>query len=46
LVPVFGVLGGWLLLNESIGITMVIGFFLIVFGVKEVQRQSELVSGE
>jgi len=46
LVPVFGVLGGWLLLNESIGITMVIGFFLIVFGVKEVQRQSELVSAE
>ena len=46
LVPVFGVLGGWLFLNESVGITMAIGFFLIVFGVKEVQRQSKLASGE
>ena len=45
LVPVFGVLGGWLLLNESIGITMVLGFSMIVFGVREVQRQSEQVSG-
>lgn len=46
LVPVFGVLGGWLFLNESVGITMAIGFFLIVFGVKEVQRQGRLASGE
>ena len=41
LVPVFGVLGGWLLLGEEIGASMVLGFVLIVVGVTEVQRESE-----
>ena len=37
LVPVFGVLSGWLMLGESIGVSMLVGFCLIVFGVREVQ---------
>lgn len=41
LVPVFGVLGGWLLLGEEIGASMILGFVLIVAGVTEVQRESE-----
>lgn len=41
LVPVFGVLSGWLLLDEKIGISMFIGFITIVIGVREVQRESE-----
>ena len=41
LVPVFGVLGGWLLLGEEIGASMILGFVLIVAGVMEVQRESE-----
>jgi len=41
LVPVFGVLGGWLLLDEEIGASMILGFVLIVAGVTEVQRESE-----
>ena len=41
LVPVFGVLSGWALLDESIGASMLVGFVLIVLGVKEVQRESE-----
>ena len=44
LVPVFGVLGGWLLLGEEIGASMVLGFVLIVFGVTEVQRESDRLS--
>ena len=44
LVPVFGVLGGWLLLDEEIGASMVLGFALIVVAVKEVQRESERLS--
>ena len=44
LVPVFGVLGGWLLLGEEIGASMILGFALIVFGVTEVQRESERLS--
>ena len=44
LVPVFGVLGGWLLLDEEIGASMILGFVLIVVGVTEVQRESERVS--
>ncbi len=44
LVPVFGVLGGWLLLDEEIGASMVLGFVLIVVGVTEVQRESERLS--
>ena len=41
LVPVFGVLSGWLMLDEGIGISMLLGFCLIVLGVREVQRESE-----
>lgn len=41
LVPVFGVLGGWLMLDEEIGGSLIIGFVLIVFGVRAVQRESE-----
>ena len=41
LVPVFGVLGGWLLLGEEIGASMILGFVLIVAGVMEAQRESE-----
>jgi len=44
LVPVFGVIGGWLLLNEEIGASMVLGFILIVYGVTEVQRENERLS--
>lgn len=44
LVPVFGVLGGWLLLDEEIGVSMILGFILIVVGVTEVQRESERLS--
>ena len=44
LVPVFGVLGGWLLLGEEIGASMLLGFVLIVFGVTEVQRESDRLS--
>jgi len=44
LVPVFGVIGGWALLGEKIGASMMIGFILIVAGVREVQKQSERVS--
>ena len=44
LVPVFGVVGGWLLLDEEIGASMILGFALIVIGVTEVQRESERLS--
>lgn len=44
LVPVFGVIGGWALLGERIGTSMIVGFVLIVIGVREVQKQSEPVS--
>ena len=44
LVPVFGVLGGWILLSEEIGASMLLGFVLIVVGVTEVQRESERLS--
>ena len=43
LVPIFGVLSGWALLDESIGASMLVGFALIVMGVREVQRESERV---
>ena len=43
LVPVFGVLSGWALLDERIGTSMLVGFALIVMGVREVQRESERV---
>jgi drug/metabolite transporter (DMT)-like permease len=41
LVPIFGVLSGWALLDENIGTSMLVGFVLIVMGVREVQRESE-----
>ena len=41
LMPVFGVLGGVILLNENIGWTLLVGFILIVIGVRVVQRESE-----
>ena len=41
LMPVFGVLGGVILLNENIGWTLLLGFILIVIGVRVVQRESE-----
>jgi len=43
LVPIFGVLSGWALLDESIGASMLVGFVLIVMGVREVQKESERV---
>jgi len=45
LVPVFGVLSGWVLLGEEIGFSMILGFLLIVFGVREVQQESEKIVG-
>ena len=41
LMPVFGVLGGVLLLDEKLGWTLFLGFILIVMGVRVVQRESE-----
>ena len=41
LVPVFGVLGGVWLLDERVGWTLIVGFILIVSGVRLVQRESE-----
>ncbi len=41
LVPVFGVLGGVWLLDEKIGWTLLIGFLMIVAGVRVVQSESE-----
>ena len=41
LVPVFGILGGWWLLDERLGYTMIIGFLMILIGVKIVQLESE-----
>ena len=44
LMPVFGVLGGVLLLDEKLGWTLFLGFILIVMGVRMVQRESERLS--
>jgi len=41
LVPVFGILGGWWLLDERLGYTIIIGFIMILIGVKIVQLESE-----
>jgi len=41
LVPVFGILGGWWLLEEKLGYTIIIGFVMILIGVKIVQLESE-----
>jgi len=43
LVPPFGVLGGWLLLDERLGVSLIIGFLLIVGGVRAVQKESSVV---
>ena len=43
LVPPFGVLGGWLLLGERLGVSLIIGFLLIVGGVRAVQKESSVV---
>ena len=40
LVPIFGVLGGWWLLNENLGYTIIIGFVMILIGVRIVQIES------
>nr|AIF02286.1 hypothetical protein [uncultured marine group II/III euryarchaeote KM3_156_A06] len=40
LVPFFGILSGVLLLDESIGLSFVIGFVLILIGVKLSQQSS------
>jgi drug/metabolite transporter (DMT)-like permease len=44
LMPVFGVLGGVLLLGEKLGWTLFLGFILIVMGVRVVQHESERLS--
>lgn len=41
LLPVFGVIGGWYFLNERIGFSLIVGFILIVLGVRTVQIESE-----
>ena len=41
LVPVFGVLTGWALLEENISMSMIIGFTMIVIGVREVQKEDK-----
>ena len=46
LVPVFGVIGGWLLLDEEIAASMILGFILIVYGVTEVQRENNRLSAD
>ena len=40
LVPLFGILGGWWLLDENLGYTIVIGFIMILMGVRIVQIES------
>ena len=41
MMPVFGVLGGVLLLDENVGWSLLLGFVLIVMGVRVVQVESE-----
>ncbi|HJM55335.1 MAG TPA: DMT family transporter [Poseidonia sp.] len=41
LVPPFGILGGWLLLGEQLGPTLLIAFALIVSGVAIAQKQED-----
>ena len=40
LVPLFGILGGWWLLDENLGYTIIIGFTMILIGVRIVQIES------
>ena len=40
LVPLFGILGGWWLLDENLGYTIIIGFMMILIGVRIVQIES------
>jgi len=46
LVPLFGILGGWWLLDENLGYTIIIGFIMILMGVKIVQSESERLGQE
>jgi drug/metabolite transporter (DMT)-like permease len=45
LVPFFGILSGVLLLNESIGWSFLIGFVLILVGVKLSQQSANEAEG-
>jgi drug/metabolite transporter (DMT)-like permease len=40
LVPLFGILGGWWLLEENLGYSIIIGFIMILMGVRIVQIES------
>ena len=40
LVPLFGILGGWWLLDENLGYFIIIGFIMILMGVRIVQVES------
>lgn len=40
LVPPFGILSGWILLDEQLGISLLIGFILILLGVRLAQSAS------
>ena len=40
LVPLFGILGGWWLLEENLGYSIIIGFMMILMGVRIVQIES------
>jgi drug/metabolite transporter (DMT)-like permease len=40
LVPVFGILSGWLILDEKLGWSLLAGFILILIGVKIAQSES------
>ncbi len=40
LVPLFGILGGWWLLDENLGYSIIIGFIMILMGVRIVQVES------
>lgn len=40
LVPVFGILSGWLILDEKLGWGLVVGFVLILIGVRMAQSES------
>ncbi|MBJ28966.1 MAG: hypothetical protein CMB61_02770 [Euryarchaeota archaeon] len=43
LLPVFGILGGWYFLSEKVGFSLIVGFILIVLGVRTVQIESQLI---
>ena len=43
LLPIFGILGGWYFLSEKVGFSLIVGFILIVLGVRTVQIESQLI---